>query len=62
MKLLTSLPIFWDDDNIPVGYYRDKLGRIWMGNMQSRFGGWQMGFIRATPMIHRYFEIQRHNE
>ncbi len=49
MKLVSKTSAFYDSiGNIPVGYYRDAFGRVWMGNMVSLLGGWQFGFVRAA--------------
>jgi hypothetical protein len=57
MKLVTKNSIFFDPiGKIPVGYYQDKLGRLWMGNMQSWLGGWQFGRVRVvSPLIRHLF-------
>ena len=55
MKLLTKNSVFYDPiGNIPVGYYKDKLGRLWMGNMVSLLGGWQFGFVRVESQLTRH--------
>jgi hypothetical protein len=55
MKLLTKNSVFFDPiGKVPVGYYRDKLGRLWMGNMQSKLGGWQLGFVRVESQLVRH--------
>ena len=49
MRLISKNSSFYDSiGKIPVGYYRDGFGRVWMGNMVSFLGGWQFGFVRAA--------------
>jgi hypothetical protein len=55
MKLASGCSAFYDSiGKIPVGYYQDKLGRLWMGNMQSFLGGWQFGFVRVESQLVRH--------
>jgi ABC-type glucose/galactose transport system permease subunit len=46
MRLLSDNSVFYDCvGNVPVGCYRDRLGRYWLGDMSHRLGGWQLGFV-----------------
>ena len=55
MKLITKHSVFFDTvGKVPVGYYKDNLGRLWMGNMQSKLGGWQFGFVRVESELVRH--------
>jgi hypothetical protein len=48
MTLVSASSAFYDHiAKEPIGYWRDKFGRVWMASMVSPLRGWQQFRVRS---------------